>query len=213
MTTEILLIRHGETDWNREKIFRGTHDVPLNDNGREQARLVEMALRSEKIDVAYTSPLSRAAETARIVLEPQHIEATMHEGLLDLSYGDWTGLKEPDVARQWPEELAEWKAHPHTARIPGGDMLKDVFDRVFNTMEAIARQHVDETVVLFAHRVVNKLLIVGALGLSLDRFPVIIQGNCGINRLKWTESGYLIESINDTSHIRNAGVDLLEVDF
>lgn len=213
MATVILLVRHGETDWNREEIFRGTYDVPLNDNGREQARLLGIALRSEKINVAYTSPLSRAVETSKIVLGPYGIEATMHEGFLDFNYGDWTGLKEPDVASRWPNELTMWKSHPHTIRIPGGDTLKEVFDRAFNAMERLAREHEDETVALFAHRVVNKLLIIGSLGLTLDRFPFIIQGNCCINRLKWTEQGYLIECINDTAHVRNAGTDLLEVDF
>jgi broad specificity phosphatase PhoE len=213
MATVFILIRHGETDWNREEIFRGTHDVPLNDNGREQARSLGMALSSEKIDAAYTSPLSRAVETCQIALEPHGINATIHEGLLDFNYGDWTGLKQTDVAARWPDDLAKWKSHPQTIRIPGGDILQDVFDRAFNAMERLAREHVDETIALFTHRVVNKLLIIGSLGLTLDRFPFIIQGNCCINRLKWTERGYLIECINDTAHVRNAGRDLLEVDF
>lgn len=213
MATVILLVRHGETDWNREELFRGTHDVPLNHNGREQARWLGMALKSEKIDAAYTSPLSRAVETAKIVLKSHGIEAMMHEGLLDFNYGDWTGLKETHVASRWPDEHTMWKSHPHSVRVPGGDTLQDVFDRSFNAMEMLVREHVDETVALFAHRVVNKLLIIGSLGLALDRFPFILQGNCCINRLKWTERGYLIECLNDTAHVRNAGTDLLEIDF
>ena len=213
MATTILLVRHGETDWNREKIFRGVYDVPLNDNGRHQAGLAAEALGSQVIDAGYTSPLSRAAETASIVLEPHNIHAKLHDGLHDFNYGDWTGKAEVEVARGWPEEHAAWIAHPHEARIPGGDTLKEVFERAFAAMEEVARNHDGQTIALFAHRVVNKLLILGALGLTLDRFPFILQGNCCINKFMRVEGGYQIGYLNNTSHIRHAGADILEEDF
>ena len=91
--TTVLLIRHGETEWNRRKIFRGIRDVPLNENGRSQARTLADALLPRKIDVAFTSPLSRARETAEIALSGRGIEITVEERLKDFSYGDWTGLE------------------------------------------------------------------------------------------------------------------------
>jgi len=208
-----LLVRHGETAWNRDKIFRGIHDIPLNDNGREQAKLAAKTLISYKIDFAYTSPLSRAAETARIVLEPHNVEASIHEGLLDFDYGNWTGQKDEDVAKKWPKEHAAWGSRPDSLRIPGGDTLKEVFDRAFGCMEELAQKHDDQTVALFAHRVVNKLLVIGTLGLGLDRFPFIMQGNCCVNKFERTKKGYIIDFINDTAHIRNARADLLKEDF
>jgi broad specificity phosphatase PhoE len=213
MSTTILLVRHGETDWNREKIFRGVYDVPLNDNGRHQAQLAAKALSSYKIDAGYTSPLSRAAETASTVLVAHDIQAQPDEGLLDINYGDWTGKPDSEVAKRWPVEHAAWNTHPHEAQIPKGDTLKKVFVRSFAAMEEIAQRHDGQTVALFAHRVVNKLLILGALGLSLERFPFIIQGNCCINKFTRVEGGYLIECLNDTSHLRRAGADVLEEDF
>jgi broad specificity phosphatase PhoE len=213
MVTNLLIIRHGETDWNRETIFRGVYDIPLNEVGRQQARLAADALRKQQIDTAYTSPLSRAVETAAIVLEPHGLTATTCDGLIDLNYGDWTGLRDDVVAERWPREHAQWKGHPHTLRVPGGDSLDEVFQRAFEAMEAIAEKHDGQSVALFAHRVINKLLVLGALGLSLDRFPFILQGNCCINHFVRTDDGYLIERLNDTSHIRNAGATLIEADF
>jgi broad specificity phosphatase PhoE len=213
MSTTILLVRHGETDWNREKVFRGVYDVPLNDNGRHQAELVAEALSSQVIDVGYTSPLSRATETASIALKSHNIHAKPHEGLLDLNYGDWTGKTEAEVASRWPNEHNAWNTQPDEARIPGGDTLQDVFDRAFAAMEQVVRSHDGQTVALFAHRVINKLLILGALGLALDRFPFILQGNCCVNKFTRVEGGYLIEYLNDTSHIRYAGGDVLGEDF
>ena len=123
MPGTVLLIRHGETAWNREKVFRGIHDVPLNDNGRAQAALVARALAARPIDAAYTSPLSRARETADIVLAPHGIEAAILEGLTDFDYGDWTGLTDDAVAAKWPDARALWGATPHLAQPPGGDTL------------------------------------------------------------------------------------------
>jgi broad specificity phosphatase PhoE len=213
MPTTILLIRHGETDWNRDKRYRGGYDVPLNDNGRQHARIAAQAVRSEPIDAAYSSPLCRALETATIVLGPHGLTPVPHDGLRDIDYGDWTGLPEAEVVRRWPEEHAQWLANPHTLRIPGGDRLVEVYERAFTAMEAIAQQHEGQLVALFAHRVVNKLLILGALGLGVERFPFILQGNCCINRFTRLEEGYLIECLNETAHMRASNVALLGDDF
>jgi broad specificity phosphatase PhoE len=213
MPTIILLVRHGETAWNREKIFRGVYDIPLNENGRAQASHLAQALTLRRIDVAYSSPLSRARETARIVLEPHGIEAAVHEGLKDFNYGKWTGLKDEVVASKWPEEHARWTAEPHKIRPPDGDTLQEIFDRSFDAVEEIAQKHDGQTVALFAHRVVNKLLILGMLTLGLERFPFIRQDNCCINEFERTARGYIVISLNDIEHIRQAGTDPLKADF
>lgn len=213
MLTTVLLIRHGETAWNRGKIFRGLYDIPLNENGRIQAGLVARALVSRRIDAAYSSPLSRARETAQIVLDPHGIEAVVHEGLKDFNYGKWTGLEDGVVARKWPEEYTCWTATPHEIRPPEGDMLQEVFDRAFNTVEEIVRKHAGQTIAIFAHRVVNKLLVLGMLTLGLERFPFIRQDNCCLNEFEWTEKGYIVISLNVTSHIQQAGTAMLKADF
>jgi broad specificity phosphatase PhoE len=213
MLTTLLLIRHGETAWNRENIFRGTHDIPLNENGRLQARHLAKALLSRKIDAAYSSPLSRARETAQIALEPHGIEATVHEGLQDFNYGQWTGLQDHVVASRWPQEHTRWITDPHQARPPGGDTLQEVFDRAFDAVEALVQEHAGQTVALFAHRVLNKLLVLGMLTLGLERFPFIRQDNCCLNEFQRAAKGYVVISLNDVSHIRQAGTDLLKTDF
>ena len=213
MPTTILLIRHGETAWNRGKIFRGVYDIPLNENGRIQASHLAKALVSRHIDAAYSSPLSRARETAQIVLEPHGIETAIHEGLKDFNYGEWTGLEDEEVARRWPQEHACWTTTPHEIRPPKGDTLQEVFDRAIDAVEEIAQKHDGRTIALFAHRVVNKLLVLGMLALGPQRFPFIRQDNCCINEFERTEKGYIVISLNDTSHIRQAGTDLLKADF
>ncbi len=171
------------------------------------------ALRPRRIDVGCTSPLSRARETAAIALSGRGVEVVADDRLKDFSYGEWTGLEEAEVARRWPEERALWNSHPERLRVPGGDTLQEVYDRSFAAMEELAARHEGRTVALFAHRVVNKLLVLGALGLGLDRFPFIRQDNCCLNEFERRGEGYVILSLNDTSHIRRGGGELLAADF
>ena len=213
MPTTIVLVRHGETAWNREKIFRGVYDISLNENGRAQAGHLAKALAWRDIDVAYSSPLSRATETAQLVLAPHGIEAAVREDLRDFNYGRWTGLKDEAVARKWPQEHTLWTAAPHEIRPPGGDTLQEVFDRAVACVEEIAQKHAGQTVALFAHRVVNKLLILGMLTLGLEHFPFVRQDNCCVNEFEWAAKGYTVISLNDTSHIRQTGTALLKADF
>ena len=213
MGTTLLLIRHGETAWNRSKVFRGTHDVPLNDNGREQARLASQSLAKRQIDAAYSSPLQRATETARIVLQAHDLAPAACEGLLDFNYGKWTGVTDEEVAKKWPDEHAQWISAPHTLRPAGGDTLAEVSARVVAAVEKIVAQHENQTIALFAHRVVNKLLILNMLGLGLERFEFIRQDNGCVNEFQRACGGYVVICLNDVSHIREGGADLLQADF
>jgi len=213
MSTTILLIRHGETAWNRAKIFRGRHDIPLNENGRAQARLVAKALSSVRIEASYTSPLSRATETASLALKSHHITAISDAGLTDIDYGDWTGLEEGEVARRWPKEYACWISKPHMGQVPGGETLQQVMDRAFSSLKSITEKHNGQTVALFSHRIVNKVLVLSMLSLGLERFPFVRQDNCAINEFEQTNGSYITVRLNDTCHIRQSGKEVLSADF
>ena len=214
MSTVILLVRHGETAWNRSKIFRGTYDIPLNDTGKAQAKLLVKILKKRKIAAAYSSPLLRAYRTAQISLSENNVvDPVIEERLIDINYGDWTGKEDSEVVKRWPEEHNVWNTDPQSAHIPGGEMHKTVFDRSFGAMEEIAARHKGQTVAIFAHRVVNKVLVLGALGLGLSHFKFIIQDNCCVNEFVRNETGYLIQSVNNTSHISDSGIELLTTDF
>jgi len=213
MPTNILLIRHGETAWNRDRIFRGTHDVPLNDTGRLQARLLGEALKDRSIDAAYSSPLSRAVETARLALAGSGVEIRTEPRLRDFSYGRWQTLSEAEVARRWPARFQAWMTTPAETRPPGGDTLAEVRAAAFGAMEELAARHDGQTIALFAHRVVNKLLVLSALSVGLERFAFIRQDNCCCDEFQRTPDGYVVISLNDTSHLRGRDVKPLSDDF
>lgn len=213
MKTRVLIVRHGETAWNRANVFRGRGDVPLNDTGNAQARLLGLALRDTPLDAAYSSPLGRALETGRLALEGREVALHVEPGLTDIDYGLWTGVDEHSVAQRWPDAYALWQAAPHKAHIPGGETLPAVFERAMVSLNRIVAQHSGQAVALFSHRVVTKCLLLGCMTLGVERFGYLRQDNCCLNELEWTSAGYILVRLNDTGHLRQAGVSVLTTDF
>ncbi len=125
----IILIRHGETDWNREQVFRGKIDVPLNEVGLSQARGVKKALEGVAIDVIYASPLSRALDTARVLSEGSALDVRTDEGFSDVDFGSWQGLSHQKVKEQFPDLYATWVTDPQLVMFPRGETLLKVQKR------------------------------------------------------------------------------------
>ena len=118
---EILLIRHGETDWNRARRMQGHIDIPLNNEGLRQAKALGAALASEKLDAIYTSDLQRAKLTAQAVADIYQMPLIIDEQLRERCYGVFEGLKYREVAEQFPDEFALWQARDLHARFPAGE--------------------------------------------------------------------------------------------
>ena len=132
--TQIILVRHGQTPWNKDKIFRGSKDIPLNDQGREEARLAGEWLKGEKIDLAYTSPLSRSRETAQAIAQHHGVAVKDLPGLSDLCYGDWEGLPLTEVKVKYADLYHQWETAPHMVRFPGGETLAELRGRALSAV-------------------------------------------------------------------------------
>lgn len=208
----LFLVRHGETKWNREEVFRGKIDVELNERGREQARLTAQALAGLKLAAVYASPLSRAQETARIIAGPHGLPVGIMEGLIDLDYGNWQGLSHLEVRERYPDLYREWASRPHNVRFEGGESLDDVRRRALAALQEIAERHRGQNVVAVGHRVVNKVLLLAFLGLDNSHFWGIKQDTCAINVIEFHPDRYVICRINDTCHIHplHEGMDALD---
>ena len=210
---KVMLVRHGETDWNREEIFRGRLDVELNENGREQARALAEATRTFHIDAIYSSPLSRSLETAKCVAEVHSLDVEIADGFTDLHYGEWQGMRHQEVKKRFPELYLVWQESPHLTQFPGGESLDDVLWRSFGDLEKIIAAHEDQTVLIASHRVVNKVLLCRVMGLDNSHFWRIRQGNCCLNIFECLRGEYTICLLNDTCHLRRTTAGALEIDF
>ncbi len=199
--TEIILARHGETEWNVAEIFRGRIDVELNETGIKQAELLAEYLSGAKIEAVFSSPLKRALRTAGVIASYHQLEVEITPGLIDLDFGKWQGLPHQAVKDKYQELYTEWISSPDRVKIPGGESLKSVRERVTGVVaEVIARY--EGTVILVSHRVVNKVLICALLGLDNSHFWNISQDTCGITTFTCENERFILIRHNDTSYLK-----------
>lgn len=202
MTTTIILVRHGETHWNLENRFRGRANIPLDDAGLAQAEITARYIAANwKLDAVYCSPLLRARQTAELIAEPFMIHERSHPGLLDIDYGAWQGHTEAEVRERWSEALQSWYQRPHKVPIPGGESLQAVRLRALGTMREVAERHINETVVLVAHTVVNRLILLGLLDSDNAHFWHLAQDICALNLIEHNGEHFKIVKLNDTFHL------------
>ena len=200
---KVILIRHGETDWNKEQVFRGKIDVPLNHLGLAQARGVRQALEQVAIDALYASPLSRAFATAQMLAETRKLTIGVEEGFSDIDFGAWQGLSHQKVKEEYEDLYASWLADPHLVTFPrGGETLQKVQKRSMAALERSIANNPGKTIAVVSHRVINKVILCSVLGLDLSRFWHVKQDTCAINRLEYADGSYYLTLLNDTCHLK-----------
>ena len=204
--TEIILVRHGETEWNASEIFRGRADVGLNETGQKQAGALGAYLSQEKIEFIYSSPLKRAVDTAEAIARYQALEVNTIENLIDFHFGDWQGLSLRDVSERYPELYRDWKDTPEQVRIPGGESLADVRNRALPFVEDAIMRCGEGRVVFVSHRIVNKVLVCALLGMELSHFWNIRIDLGGLTRFSCGDGRLVLTRHNDTSYLEAAGV-------
>jgi probable phosphoglycerate mutase len=202
----LLLVRHGETDWNREGRFQGQIDIPLNSNGLAQAEAARRFLARVPIQRAYTSPMARPRQTAeRILLDHPGVPLTSSKGLVEIGHGLWEGQLEKQIAEGWPELLGSWKSQPHTVQMPEGETLQQVWDRSQTTWNRIALSlDPGETALVVAHDAVNKTILCGLLGLGPEAIWAVKQGNGGVTVVDYPQGAEgmpVLTCMNLTAHL------------
>ncbi|WP_373541566.1 histidine phosphatase family protein [Chamaesiphon sp.] len=203
----LLLVRHGETDWNRAGKFQGQIDVPLNDNGRKQASLAAEFLKTIPIDFGFTSSMLRPKETAQIILQA-HPDVILQEDadLREIGHGLWEGKFEAEIKAEYPGELERWQTHPESVQMPEGEHLQDVWDRATGAWQRILDRvgtH-PQTGIVVAHDATNKVLLCYLLGLDLADIWKIKQGNGAVTVIDYPdgiEGQPVIQALNLTSHL------------
>ena len=209
--TRIIAVRHGETAWNVDTRIQGQLDIGLNDKGRWQAERVAQALAEEDIDRIYASDLARAHATAQAIasktVNPQAREVHLHAGLRERGFGTFEGQTWADIESNWPEESKRWRQRdPHFAP-PGGETTLQLRERVSRTVDALARPHIGQQIVLVAHGGVMDILYRLATRQELHAPRTWELGNTAINRLLWTPDALTLVGWADARHLDDAALD------
>jgi len=183
MATTLVLVRHGETDWNRENRFQGHADTPLNDTGRAQARALADDLGEDSFAAVYTSPLARAAETAAILAGALGLEPLPDPALKEVDVGSWSGLTHTEIEARYPEGFARWREYGHGW--DDGETYDELGERVLTRLLDLGARHPGAAVLAVTHGGPIRSALAAAERVSFGeaRRTIHVVDNCAVVRL------------------------------
>jgi probable phosphoglycerate mutase len=207
--TKILLTRHGLVEGIKPERFRGRAELALTAEGLAQADALGRRIAARWKPVAvYTSTLQRCVVTGGRIAAACGVKAEARDGLSDIDYGVWQMRVQEEVAAEQPEAYRQWRTAPQLTRFPNGESLQDVMARTAETVREMLARHAEETVVLVGHDSVNRVLLLGMLGMPLSAYWQFTQDPCTLNEIELSPTGEArVRRINDTSHLDRAGGD------
>lgn len=201
-STRVLLVRHGRVVWNAKSAYAGWTDLPLDERGEYEATLVAKRLRSAPISGVYSSDLIRAMTTAETIASHHSLCVNTDPNLREINYGEWEGLSVEDIETEYGRDFFKsWTNDPVNVRIPGGETFAELRDRAVPAVERIVKAHPGQTVVVVAHKSVNRVLMCSWLGLDVGCYKRIEQLNVAINSVLFKGNRVVLETVNDVCHV------------
>jgi alpha-ribazole phosphatase len=167
---QLYLVRHGQTAASRENRFTGTSDPPLTATGEEMAGAFAKGYAALAWEAIYVSPLLRARQTAEPLCRAAGLAATVEDGLREMAYGDWEGLRLDEAEARWPVEFAYWAADVASRGTPGGETAFAVAARAMRVVEQIRTRHLEGNVLVVSHKATLRIITCALLGLDVRLF-------------------------------------------
>ena len=197
----LLLVRHGETEWNVSGHFQGQSDAELTELGRLQARQAAHALSCLNVNALYSSPLPRAVKTAQEIAAKVALEVCLIDGLQEISLGELEGITGPAMRERYPEVSETWRRNPSRVTFPGGESLRQLQARAWRAVQQIERAHPNGVVVAVSHGFAICTIVSRFLGLPLSRFHRIRVDQGSITCMEVEGSTRHLLSFNDRCHL------------
>ncbi|TAL98331.1 MAG: histidine phosphatase family protein [Paraburkholderia sp.] len=212
MTTQILFIRHGETDWNRIKRIQGHTDIPLATQGVEQARKLAKRLAREaeqgaRLDAIYSSDLMRAQQTAQPIADVLGMRIELCDGLRERSFGAFQGHDSDEIAVRFPDEYAHWQTRDPGFTPPAGESMRMFYHRVVHAIEPLVAAHPDGRIACVAHGGVLDCVYRFANSLPLDAPRNYALLNTSVNVVNFDGGGAAVVSWADVEHLGGTSDD------
>ncbi len=212
MKTELIMIRHGVTAWNKERRFQGQIDIPLDDEGLRQAQLLGQSMAGAALAAVYASDLTRARQTAEPLASAIGLPVVAEPGLRERHYGAFEGRTWDELQREHAADFARWRAREPDFSLPGGgETLLALHDRVEATMRALAARHPGASVVAVTHGGVLDCAYRIATGLGMREPRQHDLLNASINRILFDGERFSLVGWADVTHLRRAD-DAIEGD-
>jgi probable phosphoglycerate mutase len=202
--TRLILVRHGETDWNVQHKIQGSTDIPLNENGQMQAQRAAARIAQIPIHAIYASDYSRAARTAEIIhSQNPDVSLILDEDLRERGWGDLEGLQWQDIEREYPDEVKGIMSGSIDYAPPGGESKKVVLNRATRFLGRLIRKYPDGVIVVVTHGGVVGLILKDALGIDPGaRTPFRVE-NCALHVIETTDGAFwYVQTLNDMGHLQ-----------
>ncbi len=210
----LLLVRHGETEWNRQGRYQGQIDVNLNQEGKLQSQKTAELLQNVKLDLIVSSSMVRAKETAEMILHHhQGVQLDLHDGFKEITHGFWEGKLEVEIEQEFPGQLQQWRTIPTQLQVPSGESLPQLWQRTIQAFDSIVESALNkqlQTICIVAHGGINQVLLCHILGLSPDSFWSFRQSNGAVSVIDYPQGLHglpVLQAMNITSHISGGVLD------
>lgn len=201
--TEIIIIRHGETEWNKTGRFQGHSDVPLSAEGRTQAAALGKNLVVDHVDAIYASDLTRAMETAAPLATRFGLPVIPDPQLRELNFGAWEGRNFNDVNAENPNAMKNFYTDPEQADIPESEPFPEFQRRVAGRVREIVAHERGKRVVIVSHGASIRILLADLLSMPIRSIWHLSQLNTAVNKIRFEDDGFAVVTLmNDTSHLR-----------
>jgi len=203
----LILVRHGETEWNRQRRVQGLSNLALNDTGKKQAEALARTLSNKKVDAIYSSPLRRAQETARAISRFHRLEVEILDGLKELDVGDVDGMTYEDMKTHHGEFFVRWMTDFTSVRLPGGGFVPELRDQCCTAIQDIVRRERkaekdDRVAVVVTHFFPIMCIVCNSMGLDLSHCRRLRVDLASISVMDFSADNTVLVSLNDTCHLR-----------
>ena len=208
MKTRFILVRHGESEGNLTNRFAGQIDVPLTETGRKQAECTGEYLKNEKIDVFYSSQLTRAYETACTVAKHHNKPVTKVKGLNEINGGQWENKTYPQIKEAFPESYNLWQNNIGLVKCDGGENVEQVQQRVYSAIQKIAEENAGKTVFIGFHGMALRSFITKIMGISLEKMHTdsVWASNASITYVDYENGKFTLIEHSYDEHLKDKGL-------
>ncbi len=198
---QVVLVRHGATDWNLQGRCQGSTDRDLSDVGVRQAKQIAELLSEEEIHAVYSSHLRRARQTAERISQPHNLPVLIEQEVRELDHGELEGLTFNEIKANYADFLVRWRSEPAEICVPGGERLADVAERAWNGLNQIVQRHADaERILVVSHNFPILGIVCRVSGTHLNQYRTFHLDPCGITRLKYDGGDWNLTEVNSREY-------------
>jgi len=204
---QIILVRHGATDWNLQGRCQGSSDRNLSEVGIRQAEQIAGRLSNEGVDAVYSSGLQRARQTAERISHPHNLPVLIDDAVRELDHGELEGLTFNEIKSTYGDFLVRWRSEPAEICVPGGERLADVAERAWDGLNQIVQRHAEaERIVIVSHNFPILGIVCRVTGTHLNEYRTFHLDPCGIARLAYDGAGWDLTEVNGREYVPAAVV-------